>query len=128
MPQDERENPQRRWEDVTRWDSMKDMAGVTEGFARHVDHTLGAHLVLAGPAVTGSPTNPRRPRSMAIASPAGGGSRTRFAAFGAAIERLLRDPEERIRIGETRVSARSASSSATRTSPATRTSSPNCLA
>ncbi|MBD0317014.1 MAG: hypothetical protein ICV71_00725 [Thermoleophilia bacterium] len=58
MPQDERGNPQRRWEDVTRWDSMKDMAGVTEGFARHVDHTLGAHLVLAGPAVTGVADEP----------------------------------------------------------------------
>jgi trehalose synthase len=43
---------------ASRWDWMKDMAGVMEGFARHVDHTLGAHLVLAGPAVTGVADDP----------------------------------------------------------------------
>jgi trehalose synthase len=32
---------------------MKDMARVMEGFADHVDPTFEAHLVLAGPAVTG---------------------------------------------------------------------------
>ena len=37
---------------------MKDMAGVMEGFARHVDPALGAHLVLAGPAVTGVADDP----------------------------------------------------------------------
>jgi trehalose synthase len=37
---------------------MKDMAGVMEGFAEHVDHALGAHLVLAGPAVTGVADDP----------------------------------------------------------------------
>jgi trehalose synthase len=37
---------------------MKDMAGVMEGFAEHVDPALGAHLVLAGPAVTGVADDP----------------------------------------------------------------------
>jgi trehalose synthase len=35
---------------VSRWDRLKDPAGVLEGFVRHVDGALGAHLVLAGPA------------------------------------------------------------------------------
>ena len=43
---------------VSRWDAMKDMAGVMEGFARHVDPSLGAHLILAGPAVTGVADDP----------------------------------------------------------------------
>jgi trehalose synthase len=43
---------------ASRWDRMKDMAGVMEGFARHVDPALGAHLVLAGPAVTGVADDP----------------------------------------------------------------------
>ena len=43
---------------ASRWDSMKDMAGVMEGFARYVDPSLGAHLVLAGPAVTGVADDP----------------------------------------------------------------------
>ncbi|HET8820479.1 MAG TPA: glycosyltransferase [Thermoleophilaceae bacterium] len=43
---------------ASRWDSMKDMAGVMEGFAHHIDHSLGAHLVLAGPAVTGVADDP----------------------------------------------------------------------
>jgi trehalose synthase len=43
---------------VSRWDAMKDMLGVMLGFARHVDHSLGAHLVLAGPAVTGVADDP----------------------------------------------------------------------
>jgi trehalose synthase len=37
---------------------MKDMAGVMRGFAEHVDPALGAHLVLAGPAVTGVADDP----------------------------------------------------------------------
>ena len=36
---------------VSRWDSIKDTGGVMDGFAKHVDSALGAHLVLAGPAV-----------------------------------------------------------------------------
>jgi trehalose synthase len=43
---------------VSRWDWMKDMAGVMAGFVEHVDHTLGAHLVLAGPSVTGVADDP----------------------------------------------------------------------
>ena len=43
---------------ASRWDGMKDMAGVMEGFAYHVDPALGAHLVLAGPAVTGVADDP----------------------------------------------------------------------
>jgi trehalose synthase len=43
---------------VSRWDALKDMAGVMEGFAHHVDPGLGAHLVLAGPAVTGVADDP----------------------------------------------------------------------
>jgi len=37
---------------------MKDMRGVMDGFSTHVDHALGAHLVLAGPIVTGIADNP----------------------------------------------------------------------
>ncbi|MBD0290615.1 MAG: glycosyltransferase [Thermoleophilia bacterium] len=43
---------------ASRWDGMKDMAGVMEGFAEYVDPSLGAHLVLAGPAVTGVADDP----------------------------------------------------------------------
>jgi trehalose synthase len=43
---------------ASRWDAWKDMAGVMEGFAAHVDPSLGAHLVLAGPAVTGVADDP----------------------------------------------------------------------
>jgi trehalose synthase len=42
---------------VSRWDRMKDMTGVLEAFARHV-HASPAHLVLAGPAVTGVSDDP----------------------------------------------------------------------
>ena len=43
---------------VSRWDRMKDMPGVMRGFAEHVDPSLGAHLLLAGPAVTGIADDP----------------------------------------------------------------------
>ena len=43
---------------VSRWDAMKDMAGVMEGFAAHVDPALGAHLLLVGPAVAGVADDP----------------------------------------------------------------------
>ena len=43
---------------ASRWDRMKDMPGVMRGFAEHVDPSLGAHLVLAGPAVTGVADDP----------------------------------------------------------------------
>jgi trehalose synthase len=43
---------------VSRWDRMKDMAGVLRGFAAGVDPATGAHLVLAGPAVEGVSDDP----------------------------------------------------------------------
>jgi trehalose synthase len=43
---------------VSRWDRMKDMPGVMTGFADHVDGVADAHLVLAGPAVTGVTDDP----------------------------------------------------------------------
>ena len=43
---------------VSRWDAMKDMRGVLEGFSKYVDHAFGAHLVLAGPIVTGVADDP----------------------------------------------------------------------
>jgi trehalose synthase len=43
---------------VSRWDHQKDMQGVMDGFAEHVDPSLGAHLLLAGPAVTGVADDP----------------------------------------------------------------------
>jgi trehalose synthase len=43
---------------VSRWDRMKDMAGVMSGFVQHVDPALGAHLLLCGPAVTGVADDP----------------------------------------------------------------------
>ena len=43
---------------ASRWDSMKDMPGAMEGFAHHVDPALGAHLILAGPAVKGVADDP----------------------------------------------------------------------
>ncbi|HET6950473.1 MAG TPA: glycosyltransferase, partial [Acidimicrobiales bacterium] len=43
---------------LSRWDKLKDMAGVMTGFAEHVDGTAGAHLVVAGPAVTGVADDP----------------------------------------------------------------------
>jgi trehalose synthase len=43
---------------VSRWDRMKDMTGVMRGFVEHVDHGLGAHLLLCGPAVTGVADDP----------------------------------------------------------------------
>ena len=43
---------------VSRWDHQKDMQGVMDGFAEHVDPSLEAHLLLAGPAVTGVADDP----------------------------------------------------------------------
>jgi trehalose synthase len=43
---------------ISRWDRMKDMAGVMTGFVEHVDPSLGAHLLLCGPAVTGVADDP----------------------------------------------------------------------
>lgn len=43
---------------VSRWDRMKDMVGVMRAFAEGVELALGAHLVLAGPAVAGVADDP----------------------------------------------------------------------
>jgi trehalose synthase len=43
---------------ISRWDRMKDMAGVMNGFVEHVDPSLGAHLLLCGPVVTGVADDP----------------------------------------------------------------------
>lgn len=43
---------------ASRWDTLKDMAGVMTGFAEHVTGTTDAHLVLAGPAITGVTDDP----------------------------------------------------------------------
>jgi trehalose synthase len=43
---------------VSRWDTLKDMAGVLTAFAEHVDGTSDAHLLLVGPNVTGVADDP----------------------------------------------------------------------
>jgi trehalose synthase len=43
---------------VSRWDPLKDMAGVMTAFAEHVDGVGPAHLLLAGPVVTGVADDP----------------------------------------------------------------------
>ncbi len=43
---------------VSRWDTMKDMEGVMEAFARHVDSGRDAELVLAGPVVSAVADDP----------------------------------------------------------------------
>ena len=45
---------------VSRWDRLKDMAGVMQGFAAQVDGT-GAHLALVGPNVSGVTDDPEGP-------------------------------------------------------------------
>jgi len=43
---------------VSRWDRLKDMAGVMRAFAEHVDPATGAHLALVGPNVSGVADDP----------------------------------------------------------------------
>jgi len=43
---------------VSRWDALKDMQGVMEGFARHIDGLDGVHLALVGPNVSGVADDP----------------------------------------------------------------------
>lgn len=43
---------------VSRWDPLKDHAGVMRAFAAHVPADIGAHLVLAGPAPESVPDDP----------------------------------------------------------------------
>jgi trehalose synthase len=43
---------------VSRWDALKDMAGVMAGFAEYVQPAANAYLALVGPAVTGVADDP----------------------------------------------------------------------
>ena len=43
---------------VSRWDKLKDMAGVMTGFARYVASEPGTYLILAGPSVSGVADDP----------------------------------------------------------------------
>ncbi len=43
---------------LSRWDRIKDMAGVLEAFAEYVDRSFGAHLMLVGPEVRGVTDDP----------------------------------------------------------------------
>jgi trehalose synthase len=43
---------------ISRWDRLKDMGGVLQGFVEHVPRASGAHLVLAGPAFAGVADDP----------------------------------------------------------------------
>jgi trehalose synthase len=43
---------------ISRWDVLKDMAGVLEGFARQVAGRTDAHLILAGPQTSGVADDP----------------------------------------------------------------------
>jgi trehalose synthase len=43
---------------ISRWDRLKDMNGVLEGFVAHVSPATGAQLVLAGPAFSGVADDP----------------------------------------------------------------------
>jgi trehalose synthase len=45
---------------VSRWDKLKDMKGVLDGFARHVDSAEKAHLSLVGPVVSGVADDPEQ--------------------------------------------------------------------
>jgi len=45
---------------VSRWDRLKDMVGVTHGFADYVGRDHGTHLVLAGPVVTSVADDPEQ--------------------------------------------------------------------
>lgn len=49
---------------VSRWDRLKDPIGVLDGFVGNVDDRLGAHLVLAGPAITSVVDDPEQPAVM----------------------------------------------------------------
>lgn len=47
---------------VSRWDPLKDMAGVMRGFADRIEHLVDAHLVLVGPDVRGVTDDPEGAR------------------------------------------------------------------
>jgi trehalose synthase len=46
---------------VSRWDQLKDPAGVMDAFARHIAPATDAYLVLAGPAATSVNDDPEQP-------------------------------------------------------------------
>jgi trehalose synthase len=50
---------------VSRWDRLKDPAGVMRGFAAHAVGTSDAHLLLAGPAVEGVADDPEGMQTLA---------------------------------------------------------------
>ncbi len=52
---------------VSRWDRMKDMTGVMHAFSEFVDPAHGAHLILAGPSVTGVSDDPEGEQVLAEA-------------------------------------------------------------
>jgi len=49
---------------VSRWDRLKDHAGVLRGFAEHTPAEVGAHLVLAGPTTDGVSDDPEQDEVM----------------------------------------------------------------
>ena len=49
---------------VSRWDRLKDMIGVMQGFAEHLDGSVKAHLILAGPSVRGVADDPEGSQSL----------------------------------------------------------------
>jgi trehalose synthase len=49
---------------VSRWDRLKDPVGVLNGFVQHVEASGGAHLVLAGPSISGVADDPEQPEIM----------------------------------------------------------------
>jgi trehalose synthase len=49
---------------VSRWDALKDPAGVIRGFVEHVPPSTGAHLVYAGPAVSAVADDPEGSRML----------------------------------------------------------------
>ncbi|HSD03440.1 MAG TPA: glycosyltransferase [Gaiellales bacterium] len=65
---------------ISRWDRMKDMAGVMAGFAGAFDPSLGAHLILAGPQADGVEDDPE-------AAQVFGECRAQWEALPAAVRR-----------------------------------------
>lgn len=65
---------------ISRWDRMKDMAGVMKGFVQHVDPSLGAHLLLCGPVVTGVADDPEAAEVLDECTQRGGSYRISRAA------------------------------------------------
>ena len=49
---------------VSRWDRLKDPAGVIDGFAGHIAGSADAHLLLAGPAATSVTDDPEQPEML----------------------------------------------------------------